>query len=75
MKLLKEYENVTQRVLLSFILQQCTRCIDGWEILRRTSKWRLFFGFSEQSPLSKCKVVTELNMEEFHLQTLLFDVG
>jgi hypothetical protein len=31
--------------------------------------------FSKQSPLSKCNVVTELNMEETHLQIMLSDVG
>jgi hypothetical protein len=31
----------------------------------------LTFGFSEQSLLSKCSVVTELNMEKIYLQIML----
>jgi hypothetical protein len=33
------------------------------------------FSFSKQSPLSKCSVFTELNMEKIHLQIMLSDVG
>jgi hypothetical protein len=67
----------------SFIWRRCTRHIDVWEKIRRhTTKWRLFkrkqcayFGFSKQRPLSKRNAVTELNMEKFHLQVTLPDVG
>jgi hypothetical protein len=33
-----------------------------------------YFGFSKQSPFSKCNAVTELSMEKIHLQLLLSDV-
>jgi hypothetical protein len=31
--------------------------------------------FSKQSPLSKNSIVTELNMEKFHLEIIISDVG
>jgi hypothetical protein len=34
-----------------------------------------YFGVSKQSALSKCNVVTELNVKEIHLQKMLSDVG
>jgi hypothetical protein len=62
-----------------FFLQHCTGRFDVWEKMwRHTSKWRLFkrkqyayVGFSKRSQLSKYNVVTELNMEEIHLQIML----
>jgi hypothetical protein len=71
-----KYESVT-------VWQRCTRHIDVWEKIRcHTSKLRQFnrkqykyFGFSKQSPLSKCSLITELSMLKIHLQIMVPDVG
>jgi hypothetical protein len=34
-----------------------------------------YFGFAKRSPLSKCDVVTEVDMEKIHFQVRLPDAG
>jgi hypothetical protein len=73
-KLLMESENVTQKVLFGNAV--LTTLISGkkYDVIPQNGDCA-YFGFSKQSPLSKGKVITELNMEEIHLQIMLSDVG
>jgi hypothetical protein len=43
--------------------------------LQEKAKQCEYFGFSKQNPLSKGNVVTELNVENIHIQIMLSDVG
>jgi hypothetical protein len=75
-KLLMEYESVTQNVLFGNAI--LAALMSGRTYVVIPLKWRLFkrkqcvyLGFLKQSLLSKLNVVTELNMEKIHLQMML----
>jgi hypothetical protein len=69
-KLLMEYESVTEKVLFSNTV--ITTLISGrkYDVIPQNgdcSRECAYFGFSKQSPLSKCNVITEFKMEKIHL--------
>jgi hypothetical protein len=70
-KLLTEYESVSQKVLFDNAALASVMSVRKYDVILHNCD----FGFSKQSPLSKCNFVTELNMEKIHLQILLSDVG
>jgi hypothetical protein len=63
-KLLTEYESVTQEVLFGNAV--LTALMSGRKYGVMPQNGDCYFGFSKQSPLSKRNVVTELNMEKIH---------
>jgi hypothetical protein len=70
-KMLTEYENVTQRVLLGIAVLAALMSGRKCDVIIQNGDCR----FSTKIPLPKRNVVTELNMEETHLQVMLSDVG
>jgi hypothetical protein len=72
MKVFKEYENVTQNVLFGNAVLAVLMSGRKYDAIPQNVRILIFL---KQSPLSKHNVVTELNMENVHLQIMLSDVG
>jgi hypothetical protein len=67
-----EYENVTQKVLFGDAVLAALLSERKYVVIPQNVPTLVF---SKQGPLSKCNVVTELNMEKIYLQVMLSDVG
>jgi hypothetical protein len=79
-KLLKEYENVTQKVVFDNAVlvalkseRKCNAISQNGDCSRKINMRIIVF--SKQSPLSKRNVVTDLNMKKMHLQIMLPEFG
>jgi hypothetical protein len=75
-KLLTEYEIVTQKVLFGNAVLAAEMPGRKYDVIPQNEDCSresnvCTFGFSKRSPLSKCCVVTEFNMENTHLQIML----